>query len=64
VHETMQGFFLYGLGYERNSFSELTVVKTDHEKLATGRWLRRSSTAVGMASGETPAPRNPPAVMV
>jgi hypothetical protein len=60
----MQGFFLYGLGYERNSFSELTVVKTDHEKLAMGRWLRRSSTAVGMASGGAPAPRNPPAVMV
>jgi hypothetical protein len=56
-----------GLGelkHERNSFCELTVVKTDHEKLTTGRWLGRSSTAVGMASGGAPAARTPPAAMV
>jgi hypothetical protein len=64
VHEMMQGFFLRDLGYERNSFCELTEVKTDHGKLVMGRWLGRSSTAVGMASGGAPAPRTPPAAMV
>jgi hypothetical protein len=60
----IQGFFLCDLDYERNSFCELTTVKMYHGKLATGRWLRRSSTAVGMASGDAPAPRTPPAAMV
>jgi hypothetical protein len=64
VHETTQGFFLRDLGYERNSFCELTAVKTDHGKLATGRRLGRSSTMVGTASGGAPAPRTPPAVTV
>jgi hypothetical protein len=64
VHEMMQGFFLHVPGYERNSFCELTAVKTDHEKLAMGRWLERSSTTVGMASGSTPSPRTPLAVTV
>jgi hypothetical protein len=64
VHETMQGFFLRDLGYERNSFYELTTVKTDHGKLPTGRQLRRSSTAVGMASGGAPAPWTPLVVTV
>jgi hypothetical protein len=61
VHETTQGFFLHDLGYERNSFCELTMVKMDHGKLAMGR---RSSTAVGMASGSAPSPWTPPTVMV
>jgi hypothetical protein len=64
VHETKQGFFLRDLGYERNSFCELTTVKTDHGKLETERWLGRSSTAVGMASYGAPAPRTPLAVTV
>jgi hypothetical protein len=64
VHETKQGFFLRNLGYERNSFCELTAVKTDHGKLATGRRLGRSSTAVGMASNSAPATRTPPTATV
>jgi hypothetical protein len=64
VHETTQGFFLRDLGYERNSFCELTTVKTDHGKLATGRWLGRSSTAVGTTSGGALAPRASLAVVV
>jgi hypothetical protein len=64
VHETTQGFFLHDLGYERNSFCELTVVKTDHRKLAMGRRLGPSSMAVGTASGDALAPRTPLAVMV
>jgi hypothetical protein len=59
-----QDFFLCDLGYERNTFYKLTVVKTDHGKLVMGRRLGRSSMAVGMASGGTPAPRTPPTVMV
>jgi hypothetical protein len=39
VHEMMKGFFLRDLGYERNSFFELTAVKMDHGKLVTGRQL-------------------------
>jgi hypothetical protein len=64
VHETTWGFFLRDLGYERNSFCELTVVKTDHGKLATGRRLGWSSMAVGMATGGAPASRIPPAAMM
>jgi hypothetical protein len=64
VHETKQGFFLRDLGYERNMLCELSMVKTDHGKLATRRRLGRSSTAVGTAFGCAPAPRTPPAVMV
>jgi hypothetical protein len=48
VHETKQGFLLRDLGYERNLFCELTAVKMDHRKLATGRQLGRSSTVVGV----------------
>jgi hypothetical protein len=59
-----QGFFLGDLGYERKSFCELTTVKTDNGKLATGRRLGRSSMAVGSASGGAPAPRTPPTVTV
>jgi hypothetical protein len=55
---------LGALKHEKNSFCELTVVKTDHGKLMTGRRLGRSSTTVGMASGGAPATRTPPAVMV
>jgi hypothetical protein len=61
VHKMTQGSFLHDLGYERNSFCELTTVRTDHEKVAMGRRLERSSTAVGMASSGAPAPRTPPA---
>jgi hypothetical protein len=64
VHETTQGFFLHDLGYERNSFCELTAVKMDHGKLATGRQLGWFSTAVGMASGGALAPSTHPAVTV
>jgi hypothetical protein len=64
VHETRQGSFLRDLGNERNSFCELTVVKTDYRKLVTGRWLGQSSTTVGMASDGAPAPRTPLAMMV
>jgi hypothetical protein len=64
VHETTQGFFVRDLGFERNSFCELTAVKMDHRKLATGRRLRRSSTAVGMASDGASAPRTPLAATV
>jgi hypothetical protein len=63
-HQTRCGFFLRGLGDERNLFCELTTVKMDHGKLVTGRRLGRSSTAVGMASGSSPAPRTPPVVAV
>jgi hypothetical protein len=59
VLEMTQGFFLRDLGYERNSFCELTTVKTDHGKLATGRWLMRSLMAMGMASDGAPALRTP-----
>jgi hypothetical protein len=64
VHKTTQSFFLRDLGYERNSFCKLTMVKTDDRKLVTGRRLGWSSTAVGMAFGGAPAPRTPPAVTV
>jgi hypothetical protein len=64
VHETMQGFFLRDLGYERNSFCELTTVKIGHRKLATGRQLGRSSMVAGMASGGASTPRTPPAATV
>jgi hypothetical protein len=64
MHEMKQGFFLLDLGYEKNSFYKLTMVKMDHGKLATGRRLRRSSTVVGTASGGAPAPTTPPPVMV
>jgi hypothetical protein len=60
----IQGFFLCDLDYERNSFCELTTVKMYHGKLAIGRWLGRSSTAVRMASDDALAPRTPPAAMV
>jgi hypothetical protein len=60
----IQGFFLCDLCYERNSFCELTTVKTDHRKLATGRQLGQSSTVVGMASGGALAPMTPPAATV
>jgi hypothetical protein len=39
-------------------------MKTNHEKLAKGRRLKRSSTVVGMVSGGTPSPRTSPAVTV
>jgi hypothetical protein len=64
MNEMKQGFFLHELGYERNSFCELTVVKTDHRKLATRRWLAPSSMTVGTASGGAPAPRTPTVVTV
>jgi hypothetical protein len=64
VQETTQGLFLHDLGYERNSFCELTAVKTDHGKLVMGRWLGWSSVAVGMTSSGAPAPRTPPMAMV
>jgi hypothetical protein len=64
VHETMQGFFLHDLGYEKNSFCELTVMKTDHRKLETGRRLGRSSRMVGTVSGDALAPSTPPTAMV
>jgi hypothetical protein len=64
VQETTRGLFLHDLGYERNSFCELTAVKMDHGKLVMGRWLRWSSVAVGMASSGAPAPGTPPMVMV
>jgi hypothetical protein len=64
VHKTKQGFFVRDLGYERNSFFELTAVKTNHGKLATGRRLRQSSMVVGMACGGTSAPRTPPVATV
>jgi hypothetical protein len=64
VHEMKEGFFLRDLGYERNSFYELTAVKTDHRKLATGRWLGRSLIEVEMASGGASAPRTPPTATV
>jgi hypothetical protein len=62
MHKTMQGFFLHDLGYERNSFCELTAMKTDHGKLATRRRLGRFSMAEGMASGGASALGTPPAV--
>jgi hypothetical protein len=64
VHETKQGFFLPDLGYERNSFCELTVVKMDHGEPATGRRLGQSSMAEGTVSNGAPALRTPLAVMV
>jgi hypothetical protein len=59
MHKMTQGFFLRNLGYERNSFCELTTVKTDDGNLATGRRLGRSSTDVGTVSGDALAPRTP-----
>jgi hypothetical protein len=52
VHKTMQGFFLRDLGYERDSFCELTATKPEHRNLALGRRLRRSSMAVGTTSDD------------
>jgi hypothetical protein len=64
LHETKQGLFFCDLGYESNSFCELTVAKTDHGKLATERRLGRSSTVVLTAFDGALAPRTPLAVMV
>jgi hypothetical protein len=55
-HQTPIQFFLRNIGYERNSFCNLTVVKTDHGKLVTGRQLRSSTTVVVVTSGDAPAP--------
>jgi hypothetical protein len=64
VHKTKQGFFLRDLGYEMNSFCELTMVKTEHGKLVTGRQLGWSSMVVATASGGALAPRTPLVVTV
>jgi hypothetical protein len=63
-YEMTQGFFLHDLGYERNLFCEIAMVKMDHGKLTTGRRLGQSSTVVGMASGCAPAPRTLSTAMV
>jgi hypothetical protein len=52
---------LRDLVVERNSFCSLTVAGTDGGKLATQRWLGRSSTAVGASSGGAPALESAPA---
>jgi hypothetical protein len=64
VHEATQGFFLRDLGYERNSFCEVTTVKMEHGKPALGRRLGQSSTTVGTASSGAVAPRTPPTATV
>jgi hypothetical protein len=57
VHHLRRCFFLRDLHDERNPICPLTAVETNHGKLAMGRRLGRSSTAVGTSSGGAPAPR-------
>jgi hypothetical protein len=61
-HQTPIRFFLCDLGYERNLCCKLTLVKMDHGKLAMGRRLRSTATAVVATSDSAPAPRVAPAV--
>jgi hypothetical protein len=57
VHHLWWCFLLRDLHDKRNPICPRTTVGTNHEKLATGRWLGRSSTVVGTASGGALAPR-------
>jgi hypothetical protein len=60
VHKTTQGFFLRDLGYERNTFCELTALKMDHGKLATMRqlgslqWRQGRRLAAVVLAGDPP----------
>jgi hypothetical protein len=60
MHHLRRCFFLRDLHDERNPICPLTMVETNHGKLATGRRLGRSSTAVGTTSSGAPAPRASP----
>jgi hypothetical protein len=62
-HHTPIRFFLRDLGYERNLLCRLIAVETDHRKLATGRRLGSSATAVVATSSGASAPRVAPAVV-
>jgi hypothetical protein len=51
-HQTRRGFFLRGLGDERNLFCILTLVKTDGGRLATAvRFRRPLATVIGSSDG-------------
>jgi hypothetical protein len=60
-HQTLIRFFLRDLGYKRNLFCRLTAVETNHGKLATGRRLGSSATAVVVTFSGALAPRVAPA---
>jgi hypothetical protein len=64
MHHLRWCFFLRDLHDERNPICPLTMVEMNHGKLATGRRLGRSSTAVGTTFGGAPAPRASPTVAV
>jgi hypothetical protein len=51
LHQTLNSFFLRDLCEERNPFCILTIVETDHGKLAMGRRLDSSATAVAATLG-------------
>jgi hypothetical protein len=56
-HQTRRGFFLRGLGDERNPFCILTLVKTDGGRLATMVQFRRPLAAVTGSSNGPPVIR-------
>jgi hypothetical protein len=56
-NQTRRGFFLHGLGDERNPFCILTWVKTDGGRLATSVRFRRPLSAVTGSFGGPPATR-------
>jgi hypothetical protein len=56
-HQARRGFFLRGLGDERNLFCILTLVKTDGGRLATTVRFGRPLAAVTGSSDGPPATR-------
>jgi hypothetical protein len=68
AHATRHRFLirklLHNLDDERHLFCSLTTVETDHGKLAMGRRLESSATAVVVTSGGASAPGTAPAVAV
>jgi hypothetical protein len=56
-HQTRRGFFVRGLGDERNPFCILTLVKTNSGRLATAVRFRRPLAAVSGSSDGPPATR-------
>jgi hypothetical protein len=56
-HQTRRGFFLRGLGDERNPFCILTLVKTDGGRLATMVRFRQPLAAVTGSSNGPPVIR-------
>jgi hypothetical protein len=50
LHQMLNDFFLHDPGDERNLFCTLTMVETEHEKLAIKRRLGGSAMAVAVTS--------------